>query len=37
MNEDIYYNEPAYYGAKTTQDGRDKNEAYTSIVKYGTV
>lgn len=37
MNEDIYYNEPAYYDAKCTEIGRLANEAYSNIVKFGTV
>ena len=37
MNEDIYYNEPAYYTAKSTEQGKQANEAYSNIVKFGTV
>lgn len=37
MSDDVFYNEPGYQGQKGTADGKAYNEAYSNIVRFGTV
>jgi len=34
MSDDVYFNEPGFENEAGTQEGQEKNEAYSNIVRY---